>query len=209
MKKIITAMLFCTPLSALAADSSVDLKFTGTLLQPTCVASFVGTNGADINFGEINASDYVTVSGDTVTPAVDGALVGTKKDVFVQFSNCSGISKFLINFSTTDGGTNGPFSNKLAIFRVADGSNLHSGLGLALFTNKDATAPADAIQFLNSPTNKTYLIDDLVSDKGVYKLPLFARIAVANRTYVDTKSEIHGVAGHDLSATASVNIEYQ
>lgn len=48
MKKIISAVLFCAPLSALAADATVDLTFKGTLTQPTCSAAFTGMAGGQI-----------------------------------------------------------------------------------------------------------------------------------------------------------------
>lgn len=199
MKKLISAMLFCAPLSALAADATVDLKFTGTLLQPTCTASFIGSNGTDIAFGNVNASDIVGKSDDTVITAVPA------KNVFLQLDNCGGgVTKIDVSFGGPAISGYG-FNGKAPTFLNSGNA---SGLGFALFTDVAKTATADALSFKDVAS--TYPLSTLTKNGNTYKLPLFAKMVVARDTLIKDSSAINSnSAGKDLSASAYVNISYQ
>lgn len=202
MKKIIATLMFCTPLAALAADpsSTVDLKFTGKLLQPTCTASFLGTTGNDIAFGALNASDIVAKAQDTIIPAAP------VKDVFLKLANCgSGVTQVTVNFSGPNISGYG-FKEKAPVFMNT--ANGNSGLGVALFTNKADTTVASAVAF---KTDRVVRLSTMTADgTNAYKWPLFAKMVVAKATQIADSAAINTFsAGQDLRATASVSVSYQ
>lgn len=209
MKKLITAMLFCAPLSAMAADATVDLTFKGTLLQPTCSSSFVGTDGTDIAFGNINASDFVTMTSMTAgNPLADGSTIGTAKNVFLQFTGCGGgVSQFNIEFGGPEITGYGVYSDKAPLLRIKDSPTVRTGLGFALFRNSTTTSVDDAIKFRSGKFSLA--ITDLTKDGETYKLPLYARIIMEQRSNLDTSAEINRLAGSDLIASAWVKVDYQ
>jgi len=202
MKKMLAALLLGAPLAALAADPSatVDLKFSGTLLQPTCTASFLGTTGNDIAFGALNASDILGKTQDSIIPAAP------VKDVFLKLDNCgSGVTQITVNF-------NGPsisgygFSGKAPVFLNA--SNGNSGLGVALFTDKADTTVDAAVKFKE---DRVVPLSSLTADGATgYKWPLFAKMVVAKDAPLATAAAINtNSAGQDLKATAFVSVSYQ
>lgn len=200
MKKIISALLLCTPLSAMAADATVDLKFTGNLLQPTCSASFVGTSGTDIAFGAINASDIYNKTGDVIISAAP------VKDVFLQLDNCGGgVTQMSIAFGGT--AVSGyQFYGKAATLSNPKGDS--SGVGFALFRDKSKTALADAIPMKDEKV--AYNISQFTKTGNTYKLPLYAKMVVVRDAFLTNLTEINNrAAGQDLTANAYVNIEYQ
>ncbi|WP_369462353.1 fimbrial protein [Citrobacter braakii] len=200
MKKLISAMLLCAPLSALAADATVDLTFKGTLTQPTCTASFVGTNGTDIAFGAINASDIMGKEEGSII-----AAAGTK-DVALQFTGCAGGTTNLnISFAGTDVSGYG-FLGKAPSF--LDSASVKSGLGFALFKDKAKTAADDAIDF-RSEANSVAL-SSLAKTGETYKWPLYAKMVVTKNSLLKDSAAVNAnSAGKDLTAKAFVNIAYE
>ncbi|HGY1813789.1 TPA: fimbrial protein [Citrobacter braakii] len=201
MKKIISAVLFCAPLSALAADATVDLTFKGTLTKPTCTASFVGTNGKDIAFGAINASDIMGKAEGIII-----AAAGTK-DVALQFTGCAGGTTNLnISFEGTDVSGYG-FSGHAPSF--LDSASVKSGLGFALFKDKAKTAVDEAIEFKSS-TVDTVALSSLAKTGETYKWPLYAKMVVTKNSLLKDSAAVNAnSAGKDLTAKAFVNIAYE
>lgn len=205
MKKIISAMLLCAPLGALASDATVNLTFKGTLTQPTCTASFLGTNGTDIAFGNIDASDIANKTNDTVIAAAP------IQDVAINLANCGGgVTKLIVGFggSAVSGYS---FKNKAPVFTDPSAGNAASGIGFALFTSKDKSAIGDAISF-DGTTTTTLNIADLPKTGDNYKWPLFAKMVVANSAKLIPGTQekyLENIAGKDLIANAYVNITYE
>ncbi|PLR40668.1 hypothetical protein CYR55_05140 [Chimaeribacter californicus] len=202
MKKILATLMICSPFAALAADPSatVDLKFEGTLLQPTCTASFLGTAGNDIAFGALDASDIIAKTQDTIIPAAP------VKDVFLKLANCgAGVTQVTVNF-------NGPsisgygFSGRAPVFLNQTEAN--SGLGVALFTNRADTTVESAVKFKE---DRVVLLSSMTADgANTYKWPLFAKMVVAKDGPLATAAAINTYsAGQDLQATAFVSVSYQ
>ncbi|POT57191.1 hypothetical protein C3432_17710 [Citrobacter amalonaticus] len=203
MKKIISAMLLCAPLSALAADATVNLTFKGTLTAPTCTASFVGSNGTDIAFGSLNASDIVGKAQGTIIPAAP------VKNVSLKFSGCNSITNIKVNFvgaSTSGAG----FIRKAVNF--LDANDRESGLGFALFKNTASTSETDAVYVSADKAGEPTVLPlaSLTKTGNDYTWPLYAKMVVARGGLMaDSVAVNANSAGKDLQAKAFVNIAYE
>ncbi|WP_370603476.1 fimbrial protein [Citrobacter braakii] len=201
MKQVISALLLCAPLSALAADATVNLTFSGTLTAPTCKASFAGTNGSDIAFGNINASSLLgKKDGDIITDA-------PVRDASLKFTDCGGgVTRLLLSFSGTDISAAG-FSGRAQNLLGAQ-DNAKSGLGFALFADKSKTASSDAISFMLEPL--TVNLSAVPKSGNTYTWPVYARMVVIRGSYLTDSNAINtNSAGKDLIANAFVNISYE
>ncbi|WP_369462357.1 fimbrial protein [Citrobacter braakii] len=203
MKKLISAMLLCAPLSALAADATVDLTFKGTLTSPTCTTSFTGSDGVNIAFGSLNASDIVGKVQGTIIPAAP------VKNVSLKFSGCNSISNIKVNFvgaSTSGAG----FIRKAVNF--LDTSKRESGLGFALFKNTASTSIDDAVYVSADKEGEPNVLTlaTLTKTGNDYTWPLYAKMVVTlNSLLKDSAAVNTNSAGKDLSATAYANIVYE
>ncbi|EGT0678852.1 fimbrial protein [Citrobacter braakii] len=202
MKKLISAMLLCAPLSALAADATVDLTFKGTLTAPTCTASFTGSSGVDIAFGSLNASDIVGKAEGTIVPAAP------VKNVSLKFSGCNSITNIKVNFvgaSTSGYG----FVRKAVNFR--DTSDRESGLGVALLKNADSTSTDDAVYVSADKAGEPTVLSlaTLAKTGEVYTWPLYAKMVVTKNSLLKDSAAVNtNSAGKDLKADVYANIVY-
>ncbi|EGT0643368.1 fimbrial protein [Citrobacter braakii] len=204
MKKIISAVLFCAPLSALAADATVDLTFKGTLTQPTCSAAFTGmAGGTDIAFGNINASDIVGKADNTVITAAP------VKDVSIQLTGCGGgITRVSLDFVGTALSGYG-FNGAAASFVDPLNANALSGLGFAIFKDQTTTSNLEAIS-MKAGELEYFELANLTKTGETYKLPLYAKMVVTKNALLNTSAAVNtNSAGKDLSASAYVNIAYE
>lgn len=201
MKQVISALLLCAPLSVLANDATINLTFSGTITAPTCKASFVGTNGKDIAFGSINASDIMGKKNNTIIGAAP------VKDASLKFTDCGGgVTRLLLSFNGTDISTVG-FSGKAPSFLDTQ-NNGKSGLGFALFTDKSKTAVGDAIGFKSEV--QTISLSNVPKSGNTYTWPVYAKMVVVSDTLLANDASINSnSAGKDLIANAFVNISYE
>lgn len=202
MKKVISVLLLCTPFSALAGDADVKLTFSGTLTSPTCTASFVGTKGTDIGFGNINASDIIGKKEDTVIAAAP------VRDVSLQFTGCGGgVSRVLVSFQGTDVSGYGFFGKAPSL---VDSGGVKSGLGFALFTDKSKSAVADALGFRSEVTTVDLNSGAVTKSSDKYTWPIYAKMVVTREASLATEGGVNSnSAGKDLTAKAYVNISYE
>lgn len=203
MKKVISALLLCAPLSTLAADNKIDLKFSGNLIAPTCKASLVGTTGNDIPFGDIAASDLLALGQGTVVPKAP------VKDLSLKFAGCDSITNIKVNF--VGGSTSGAGFIRKAVNFLDKVDGKESGLGVAFFTVKNSTSANDAIYVSKDKEGEPNVLSlaTLTKSGSDYLWPLYAKMVVARGELVATSSALDAnSAGKDLIATISANIVY-
>lgn len=92
MKKIPLVLLMLSAANTASAADAIDVQFKGTLTNPTCTATFTGSNGTDLHFPTIKASDFSSLS--------NGALVpGAPVPGYIKFAACGGgVSAVTIKF---------------------------------------------------------------------------------------------------------------
>jgi type 1 fimbria pilin len=178
--------------SAWAADS-IDVQFKGTLTNPTCTAAFTGSNGTDLHFPTIKASDFSSLS--------NGALVpGAPVPGYIKFSACGGgVSAVTIKFVGNSVSGYG-FQGKSTYFRTAAGGD--SKLGLVLFKNNTDTSEENAI-YMGEVSAQRFELTSLVKEGDDYKYNVFGRIALSN-----SSKEMNNSLG-ELTASGVINIGYE
>ena len=190
MKKIAISLLALLAFNSYAADT-VEVEFKGTLINPTCTASFVGNNGSNIEFPSVQASTFASkVNGEMVSSSAIPASI--------QFSNCSST---LNNIKMTFLGSNTSWkgyayrSTYLGLAGRASGSS--SRLAVALFRTASATAETDAI-VLDTTGGDSNVIkvnkSALTGSGSVLSFPLYARLVLGNneRYISDSVGQLSG-----------------
>ena len=193
MKKKLAILILLSATNVHAATDTIDVQFKGTLINPTCTASFTGTSGTEIQFGTIRASDFASKA--------DGAVISqTAEPASINFTGCGGgVANVTLQFIGGDTSGYG-FSGKSTYFK--SGSD-NSRLGMALFKNATANTVAEAIDMASSVPSKIIPLSSLEKSGSNYAYNVYARIVVSK-----ANNDINKSIGN-LTATGQVVVGYQ